>query len=604
MRAASAAEPPWPETLDELKERIEWTVRDRKVPAIGIALVNRDGPVWVAGWGRADLASGRAADQDTLFRIGSVTKMFAAFAVLKLVEEGRLSLDDKVRDRVPEIAFENAWEATHPLRIVHLLEHTTGWDDGHLPEYVTASPDSMTTKQGLDHHPDSRVSRWPPGTRHAYNNIGPAVAAYIVEKVTGQRFEDYVASTILVPLGMESTSYFRTPKYDERRATLYVGAEPAEYWHMIHRPAGAMNSSARDMANFVQFLLERGSIVDRRVVSEASFDRMETPGTLPGNALGVLSGYGLYNYTSGYAAQGVAFHGHNGGVMGGLTELAYVPKLGEGYVFMINNMDTEAQRQISDLLKGYLLRDVPWPDVKPAALPDKYKHIDGWYQAINPRGKNMLLSSSLMSFVKVTHDDRYLHRSPLLGSWTSADYVGPRDVLVEGWSGLPSITIVDDVLAGPVLQVSSDYLMRVATWKVFARFGVPLLMIVMSVVGLISFIVWVVRRRRQTTPDSRLWLRLWPLVATAVLVAYLVIWTEGALFLELLGKVSWLSVAILLLSLAYPAAALLGAGHLFSSKAREQMDRPYWFAAAFCVVHLLIAGYLAMFGAIATRTWA
>src|SRR4051794_17570795 len=106
MRSACAAEPQppaWPKTLDELQQRIEKVVVDQNVPGIGIALIDREGPVWVTGWGKADLKSGRAADQDTLFRIGSVSKMFAGLAVLKLVEEGKLSLDDKVRDRVPDV---------------------------------------------------------------------------------------------------------------------------------------------------------------------------------------------------------------------------------------------------------------------------------------------------------------------------------------------------------------------------------------------------------------------------------------------------------------------------------------------------------------------
>ena len=341
--------------------------------------MNRDGPVWVAGWGKANLETGRGADQDTLFRIGSVTKMFAGLAVLKLVEEGKLSLDDKVRDRAPDLAFENAWEETNPVRIAHLLEHTTGWDDLHVAEYIHEFSDTTTLKQCLDHHPDSRTSRWPPGARQAYNNIGPAVAAYIVEKVTGQRFEDYIEKEFFTPLGMASTSYFRTKLYDERGATLYLGEVPQVYWQIIHRPSGSINSSARDMSKFVQFMVMRGSTADGPIVSEASIDRMETPTTLPGNAQGVLAGYGLTNYTSGHKAWRVAFRGHNGGVMGGLTELAYVRELGEGYAFMINNGNGAAQAEISGLLKDYLLRDAKWSDVKAAALPERYKEIDGYY---------------------------------------------------------------------------------------------------------------------------------------------------------------------------------------------------------------------------------
>src|SRR5690606_34310887 len=117
--------------------------------AIGIALVNEEGPYWVAGWGKANLATGEAADQDTLFRIGSIPKMFVALAVLQLQEEGKLSLDDKLRDLAPEIEFENPWEDTHPVRLVHLLEHTTGWDDIHLTEYAFAAPDTMPLKEAL-----------------------------------------------------------------------------------------------------------------------------------------------------------------------------------------------------------------------------------------------------------------------------------------------------------------------------------------------------------------------------------------------------------------------------------------------------------------------
>ena len=454
--AAESEPPAAPKTLDELKQRIEKVVKDQNVPAIGIALVNRDGPVWVAGWGKADLKSGRAADQDTLFRIGSVSKMFAGLAVLKLVEEGKLSLDDKVRDRAPDVAFENPWEATNPVRIAHLLEHTTGWDDMHVAEYAYAAPDTMTIKQGLDYHPDSRKSRWPPGSRQAYNNIGPTVAAYIVEKVTGQRFEDYIAKEFFTPLGMASTSYFKTKLYDERGATLYQGAAPQEYWQIIHRPSGSINSSARDMAKFVQFMLMRGSTAAGPIVSEASIDRMETPTTLPGNAQGVLAGYGLANYTSGHKAWGIAFRGHDGGVMGGLTQLAYVRELGEGYVVMINSGNPAALGQISELLKDYLLRDAKWLEVNAAELPERYKKIDGYYQYINPRSDSMRLMASLAGILKVTHDDKVLHRTPLFGGWISSDYVGAREVLVDRWSGLPSITIVEDPLVGPTLQVASD----------------------------------------------------------------------------------------------------------------------------------------------------
>ena len=144
---------------------------------------------------------------DTLFRIGSISKGFAALSILKLVEQGKLTLNDTVRSLVPEIQFQNPWEATDPVRVVHLLEHTTGFDDMALKDYANNDPKPLTLKEGLDFNPATRVSRWRPGSRYAYCNSGPPIAAYIVEKITGQRFEDYVEENFFRPLHMDSASY-------------------------------------------------------------------------------------------------------------------------------------------------------------------------------------------------------------------------------------------------------------------------------------------------------------------------------------------------------------------------------------------------------------
>jgi len=601
---ANAADNGPPKSLDELRQRIEKVVKDTGTPAIGIALVNKQGPYWVAGWGKADLKSGRAADENTLFRIGSISKMFAAFSVLKLVEEGKLSLEDKVHDRAPEVVFQNPWEDTHPVRIVHLLEHTTGWDDTHLPEYAFEAPDSMRIKAGLDFHPHSRTSRWPPGTRHSYCNSGAAVAAYIVEKVTGQRYEDYVTENFLKPLGMTSSSYFKTPEYDRIGATLYVGNVPQEYWHLIYRPAGSINSSAKDMAKLVQFLLLRGATPDARLLAAASIDRMEVPHSALGYAQGVTAGYGLANYSSGHKNWGVAFHGHNGGVIGGLSELGYVNELGEGYVFMINAGNGAALGQISELLKEYLLRNRQAPAITTAAkLLPEFKDIDGYYVSINPRQEMTRFMVGLTSVMKVTHDEQFLHRAPLLASWITSDRVGTGHALIDAWSGLPTTAVVDDPLAGAALQMGTDTYLRISAWKAFTPYVVLVAMLVMTLVGIVAIIVWGVRRARKKTDDARLMMRLWPICATVALVVFLVTAMSAGAFLKLAGTVSTLSVAIFVLSLLYPALVLLAVLQLLTVRTRARKNLPYWFAALFVLSHVLIAGYLGMFGVLGLRTW-
>ncbi|MEM9676070.1 MAG: serine hydrolase domain-containing protein, partial [Bacteroidota bacterium] len=123
-----------PRTIPELKSAIEKVLEETQTPAVGLALVRGDSAVWITGLGKANLENDVAANENTMFRIGSISKMYVSLAILKLQQEGQVSLKEKVRDLVPEIEFENPWEETSPILVEHLLEHTTGWDDIHLTE--------------------------------------------------------------------------------------------------------------------------------------------------------------------------------------------------------------------------------------------------------------------------------------------------------------------------------------------------------------------------------------------------------------------------------------------------------------------------------------
>src|SRR5690606_25555306 len=116
----------------------------------------------------------------------------------------------------------------------------------------------------------------------------------------------------------------------QKGATLYTNNKPENYWHIIYRAAGSINSSPKDMANFLQFLLLRGATPNQQLIHSSAIDRMETPESSLGYAAGIKAGYGLANYTTGYNDFHIAFHGHNGGVFGGLTELSYSNQLQSG----------------------------------------------------------------------------------------------------------------------------------------------------------------------------------------------------------------------------------------------------------------------------------
>ena len=118
------------------------------------------------------------------------------------------------------------------------------------------------------------------------------------------------------PLHMDTSSFFLTPEVEKKLTRLYHpdGKTPYPYWHITMRPAGAVNASAREMANYVQFFLNRGSFGGLQLVQAASIERMERPATTLAANEGMIAGYGLGNYTT--IEDGFVYHGHNGGVEG------------------------------------------------------------------------------------------------------------------------------------------------------------------------------------------------------------------------------------------------------------------------------------------------
>src|SRR5215467_5451014 len=259
---ASAADTNSPDSIPQLRAAVEKVLKETKTPGAGIAIVSREQAEWVAGIGKADVAANKPVTADTLFRLGSLSKTFVAVAALQLQEAGKLNLTDTVRQWVPEVAFVNPWETSDPVRLVHLLEHTSGFDEMHFREFALDDPKPMSLKDALAYGASSRLCRWPPGTRMSYCNSGPALLAAVIEKASGERFEDYVQEHIFKPLHMDTASYFDTPIAQQRLTKLYYpdGVTPHSYWHTAFRPTAGLNASARDMANSVRFYLQRGSL--------------------------------------------------------------------------------------------------------------------------------------------------------------------------------------------------------------------------------------------------------------------------------------------------------------------------------------------------------
>ncbi|MGP8176275.1 MAG: serine hydrolase domain-containing protein [Terracidiphilus sp.] len=612
LAAAGAAqvkkdETPKPaQSIAELRQQLEKILADTHTPGMSIAIVHKDGPEWVAGLGKSNVAANQAATDETLFRIGSTSKAFVSLSILKLVNEGKLSLQDPVRKLAPEIWFENRWEATDPVRVVDLLEHTTGWDDMHTREYAKDAK-GMTLREGLDYDHHSRTSRWRPGTRMSYCNSGPPVAAYIVEKITGQRFEDYVTQNFFSPIGMKTATYFEQPS--PQLTTLYRpdGKTPVPYWNILLRPAGAINASAKDMAAYVQFYLNRGTVDGTVVMPAASIDRMETPTRTWEAQQGLKAGYGLSNYTSFH--DGFEYHGHNGGVDGGLTEMAYMPEYGVGYSYSINSGNGEAFGKIGDAIRAYVTRSLQRQPVPAAApLPADAADYAGWYEPASPRVQFTQFLGRLIGLYRV----RFAGGNLLLSDLNEIDQPFVP-VSGEQFRYLPKKDHPEPVATAMLLAPNAEgrfvflggTMKRIPTWFAFSEIALVAWFLLAFIAILLYAPFWIfgglIKRRRRPVERA---MRLWPLIAVLSLLAFVGLFAASSSdSLARLGHMTIWSFGIFLASLIFAGASLASAAALWLARKKEIRCSVRWFSIAVTSALLIAAAYLAYWGVIGVRSW-
>ena len=603
---AAAPEKPKPaQSIPELQQQIDKILKDTHTPGVSVAIVHRDGPEWVTALGKADVAAGRDATAWTLFRIGSTSKAFASLSILKLVREGKVSLDDPIRKIIPEIGFDNQWEATDPVRVVNLLEHTTGWDDMHLREYAKDAP-GMSLREGLEYGRSSRVSRWPPGTRMSYCNTGPAVAAYIVEKISGQRFEDYVEQNFFLPIGMKSATYF---KPDAAIATtLYHndGKTPYPYWNITYRPAGAINASAQDMAAYVQFYLNRGMVNGVQLVPAADIDRMENPASTWAAHEGLKAGYGLSNYWS--FQDGFVYHGHNGGVEGGLTDMSYMPEYGVGYFYSINSGNGEAFDKIGKAIRAYITRNLQRPVVSIAALlPSDASDYAGWYEPDSPRQELTRFVERIAGLTRAHFNDGKLMLSGL-GQPSTFVPVGGHLFRYVGKDSPPepaaSAALLSPNSEGRFILAGST-LKRVPAWLALGEIVLTGFVIFALASILLYAPVWMVgglfKRRRR--PAERA-MRIWPVIALLSLAAFMVIFIVcSSDIINRLGNVTGWSLGIFVATLAFAAASILSAITAWRRPAEGVRKWVRIYSMVVSSALIIATAYFAYWGMIGLRTW-
>ena len=590
--------------IENLTAEIRKILDEHQIPGASVALVDRDRTIWAGGVGKADAAAGVDVTANHLFRVGSISKSFTALAVLRAVEDGLLDLDTPIRELAPEVGFTNRWEGTHPVTVAMVMEHTAGFDDIHFREYAKVDDPEITLADGLAYNPGSRVSRWQPGTHMSYSNSGPAIAAYVVEKITGQTFEDYARVHVLDPLGMESST-FHFPQDADLLAKGYEadGVSEAGYDHIIVRPSGGLNSSSREMARYLRMMINRGTLDGVRLLAPETITRMETPTTTLAARVGFTYGYGLGNFTS--IVNGHLFHGHNGGITGFASTSAYSSDLGVGFFASINKPGGGLQ-DIATLLGEHLTEGVEKPRGAVAALSDsELRAATGWYRNVTPRLQLTHVLTRFFDIRRVTLEEGKLFIAPFGGARTRLVPVTATSFRSEDEPVASVFEVVDDEGDRFLQRGSAGNAKRVgAGWLLF-QFAVAATTLLLLLSALLFAPVWASAKifgLMKTTPVRTL---LFPLLATLSIAGSFVLpFALSSDLLQDLATGSGTSLAIFIGSLVFVALTALSLHASFRSHAVEtgRFARLHGrLVSLACTVVLL---YLWSEGLIGLRTWA
>lgn len=316
------------DTSARMEQIIQFYVSNKQF--MGSVLVARDGkPLLSKGYGFANLEWEVPNSPESKFRLGSITKQFTAACILLLEERGKLNIQDPVKKYMPDAPA--AWDK---VTIYNLLTHTSG-----IPSF-TGFPDYEST-EATPTTPEKLVARFrdkplefQPGEKWNYSNSGYVLLGYLIEKISGQSYADFVQQNIFTPLGMKDSGYDSNSAIIPHRAAGYSpdgkSQVNAGFIHMsIPFAAGALYSTTEDLLRWEQGLFSG------KVLSAASLEKMTTPFK--------------ENYAFGLAVQTVDGHKeihHNGGIEGFNTELAYYPddKL---VVVVLANLNGQAPSQIA-----------------------------------------------------------------------------------------------------------------------------------------------------------------------------------------------------------------------------------------------------------------
>jgi CubicO group peptidase (beta-lactamase class C family) len=365
-------------------------LRNRNIAGAVVSVVKDGHVLFQKGYGYADVEGKKPVLPDqTLFRPGSISKLFTATAVMQLVEEGKLDLDRDVNDYLD---FPIPKTYPEPVTPRQLLTHTGGFEETLKNLFVAHESDLKPLRTYLVNGMPARI--FPPGKIPSYSNYGFTLAGYIVERVSGEKFERYIENHILKPLGMTNSTFDQPlpPQLAPQMSEGYLSAskKPRDFEFVQAAPAGALTTTAADMTRFMLAFLQGGavngvSILEPETVQQMESRQFEFHPMLPGLGITFME----------YLIDPVRIIAHGGDTVYFHSDMILVPDAHFGYFLSYNSLGKDVGGGRGEVWRTFANRYFPGAgqpkvDVDPNTAKSDGRAVSGTYDGTR-RGETTLL---------------------------------------------------------------------------------------------------------------------------------------------------------------------------------------------------------------------
>ena len=380
-------------------------LRNRNIAGAVVSAVKDGQVLFQKGYGYADVENKKSIlPGETLFRPGSISKLFTATAVMQLVEQGKLDLDHDISDYL-DFAIPKTYP--EPLTLRQLLTHTGGFEETLKNLFVAHQSDLKPLRTYLVNEMPARI--FPPGKIPSYSNYGFTLAGYIVERVSGEKFERYIENHILKPLGMKNSTFDQplSPQLAGKMSKGYLNAskKPRDFEWVQAAPAGALTTTAADMTRFMLAFLQDGAvdgvpILKPETVRQMEKRQFEFHPMLPGLDITFME----------YLIDPVRIIAHGGDTVYFHSDMILVPDAHFGYFLSYNSLGKDIGGGRGEVLRTLVNRYFPSSsqpkiDVDSNTAKSDGRAVNGLYNGTRRAETTFLRMVALAGQFSVDSDD-------------------------------------------------------------------------------------------------------------------------------------------------------------------------------------------------------